>query len=407
MRPPSSFRADEAAMGSMAGMGPLNPGPTTMRARKRWLRGHAAVGAALTPVIPASAFAAFKLNLPEGVTSISHEVYDLHMLILGICVAIGLLLFAVMFYSIFAHRKSRGAVAVQFHENTLVEVLWTVVPFIILVAMALPATRSMIALYDTGEAEVTIKVTGYQWKWQYEYLEAGIKFVSNLKTPSEQIYDGAPKGEHYLLEVDQPLVLPVNKKVRFLITAADVLHAWWVPEFGWKQDAVPGFVNEGWARIEKPGTYRGQCAELCGRGHGFMPIVVEARTEAGYAEWVAARKEELAASQAATGKIYTMEDLMAKGAEVYTANCGVCHQAKGEGVPGVFPPIAGSRVAKDLVAAHLDIVLNGKPQTAMPPFGAQLDDLAVAAVVTYERNAFGNDTGTLVQPADVQAARGK
>jgi cytochrome c oxidase subunit 2 len=329
------------------------------------------------------------------------------MLILGICVAIGVALFAVMFYSIYAHRRSKGAVAVQFHENTIVEVLWTTVPFIILVAMAIPATRSMIALYDTEDADVTIKVTGYQWKWQYEYLEDGIKFVSNLKTPNEQIYDGAPKGEHYLLEVDNPLVLPVNKKVRFLVTAADVLHAWWVPEFGWKQDAIPGYVNEGWARIEKPGTYRGQCTELCGRGHGFMPIVVEAKGDAEYAEWVEERKEEIAAAQAAAGQTYTREKLMEEGAEVYKANCAACHQAKGEGVPGAFPAIAGSAVAKGPVANHLAIVLNGKPNTSMLPFGGQLDDLAIAAVVTYERNAFGNDTGDRAQPADVKAARGK
>ncbi len=377
-----------------------------MRSRTRKSPAWPAIGTALASIAPTGAWAAFRLNLPEGVTPVSHEVYDLHMLILGICAAIGLMLFAVMFYSIFAHRRSKGAVAVQFHENTLVEILWTIVPFVILVAMAVPATRSMIALYDTSDAEVTIKVTGYQWKWQYEYLEDGIKFVSNLKTPSEQIYEGAEKGENYLLEVDNPLVLPVNKKVRFLVTAADVLHAWWVPEFGWKQDAIPGFVNEGWARIEKPGTYRGQCAELCGRGHGFMPIVVEARSETEYGAWVQARKDELAASQVAAGKTYTMDELMAKGAEVYGTNCAVCHQAKGEGVPGAFPPIAGSRVAKDLVAGHLDIVLNGKPQTAMPPFGGQLDDLAIAAVVTYERNAFGNNAGNVIQPADVKAARG-
>ena len=232
----------------------------------------------------------FTFNIPQGVTPISHEVYDLHMLILGICVVIAALLYGFMFYSIFAHRKSQGAVAVQFHENTLVEVLWTVVPFLILVLMAVPATKAMIAMYDTSEAEVTIKVTGYQWKWQYEYLEDGITFVSNLKTPNEEIYKGAAKGEHYLQEVDNPLVLPVGKKVRFLITAADVLHAWWVPDFGWKQEARPGSINEGWVRIEKPGTYRGQCAALCGRGHAFMPIVVEAKSEQDYTQWINGQK---------------------------------------------------------------------------------------------------------------------
>ena len=378
-----------------------------MRGRNKPNRGRAAFGAGLASLGPAAAWAEMRVNLPEGVTSISHEVYDLHMLILAICAAIGVLLFAVMFYSIYAHRRSKGAVAVQFHEHALVEILWTVVPFVILVAMAVPATKSMIALHDTADADVTVKVTGYQWKWQYEYLEDGIKFVSNLKTPSEQIYDGAAKGENYLLEVDNPLVLPVNKKVRFLITAADVLHAWWVPEFGWKQDATPGFVNEGWARIEKPGTYRGQCTELCGRGHGFMPIVVEARSEAEYAEWIEERKEERAAAEAASAETFTMEQLMEEGAKVYNASCAACHQAKGEGVPGAFPPIAGSAIAKGPVGAHIDIVLNGRPNTAMLPFGGQLDDLHIAAVVTYERNAFGNGVGDRVQPADVKAARGR
>ena len=378
-----------------------------MRGRNKPNRGRAAFGAGLASLGPAAAWAEMRVNLPEGVTPISHEVYDLHMLILAICAAIGVLLFAVMFYSIYAHRRSKGAVAVQFHEHALVEILWTVVPFVILVAMAVPATKSMIALHDTADADVTVKVTGYQWKWQYEYLEDGIKFVSNLKTPSEQIYDGAAKGENYLLEVDNPLVLPVNKKVRFLITAADVLHAWWVPEFGWKQDATPGFVNEGWARIEKPGTYRGQCTELCGRGHGFMPIVVEARSEAEYAEWVEERKEERAAAEAATGQTFTMEQLMEEGAKVYNASCAACHQAEGQGVPGAFPPLAGSAIAKGPVGAHMNIVLNGRPNTAMMPFGGQLDDLHLAAVVTYERNAFGNSVGDRVQPADVKAARGR
>lgn len=378
-----------------------------MRGRNKPNRGRAAFCAGLASLGPAAAWAEMRVNLPEGVTPISHEVYDLHMLILAICAAIGALLFAVMFYSIYAHRRSKGAVAVQFHEHALVEILWTVVPFVILVAMAVPATKSMIALHDTADADVTVKVTGYQWKWQYEYLEDGIKFVSNLKTPSEQIYDGAAKGENYLLEVDNPLVLPVNKKVRFLITAADVLHAWWVPEFGWKQDATPGFVNEGWARIEKPGTYRGQCTELCGRGHGFMPIVVEARSEAEYAEWIEERKEERAAAEAASAETFTMEQLMEEGAKVYNASCAACHQAKGEGVPGAFPPIAGSAIAKGPVGAHIYIVLNGRPNTAMLPFGGQLDDLHIAAVVTYERNAFGNAVGDRVQPADVKAARGR
>lgn len=354
---------------------------------------------------PGAAQAALEFNMPQGVTSLAHDVYDLHMLILGICVVIALALYAVMFYSIFAHRKSKGAVAVHFHEHTTVEVLWTVVPFVILVAMAIPATSMMIKEYDTTDADLTIKITGYQWKWHYEYLGHGVKFLSNLKTPSEQIYDGQAKGEHYLQEVDNPLVLPVNKKVRFLITAADVLHAWWVPDFGWKQDAIPGFVNEGWARIETPGVYRGQCAELCGRGHGFMPVVVEAKNEEDFGQWLEAQKALVAEAEGASSKTLAIEELMQTGKEVYDANCAVCHQGKGEGVPGVFPPIAGSPIAKGPLENHLATVLYGRPGTAMPPYEALLDDLKLAAVITYERNAFGNNTGDVVQPAAVKEAR--
>jgi cytochrome c oxidase subunit 2 len=263
----------------------------------------------------------------------------------------------------------------------------------------------MMKLYDNSEADLTVKVTGYQWKWHYEYLDDGVKFLSNLKTPNDQIYEAQPKGDHYLHEVDNPLVLPVNKKVRFLITAADVLHAWWVPDFGWKQDAIPGFVTEGWARIEKPGTYRGQCAELCGRGHGFMPIVVEAKSEEDFAQWLKAQKALVAEAEGAAGKTLTRGELMATGKEVYDANCAVCHQAKGEGVPAVFPPLAGSPIAKGPLDQHLDIVLRGRPGTAMPPYESLLDDLKLAAVITYERNAFGNGTGDVVQPAAVKAAR--
>ena len=227
------------------------------------------------------------LNMPVGVTAISRDVYDLHMLIFWICVAIGVVVFGAMFYSILMHRKSRGAVAAPFHESATVEVLWTVVPFVILVAMAVPATATLIEMEDSSNPEMTLKVTGYQWLWHYEYLDEDFGFYSYLATPRAQIQDQAPKGEHYLLEVDRPLVLPTETKIRMLITASDVLHAWWVPDLAVKKDAIPGFVNELWTRIETPGVYRGQCAELCGRDHGFMPIVVRALPPAEYRAWAA------------------------------------------------------------------------------------------------------------------------
>ena len=372
---------------------------------KKWSRGVVGFIASLPLLESTAAWADLALNMPRGVSPVSHEVYDLHMLILGICVVIALGVYGVMFYSIYAHRKSKGAVAAQFHESTALEILWTVIPVFILVAMAVPATRAMINIFDTHDAAMTVKVTGYQWKWRYEYLDDGISFFSNLKTPSEQIYEGKEKGQDYLLEVDNPLVLPVNKKVRFVFTAADVLHSWWVPVFGWKQDTIPGFISENWVTIEKAGTYRGQCAELCGRGHGFMPIVVEAKTEEDYAKWVAEQKTQMAEAQAAAAQTFTKEELMQKGETVYNAACASCHQANGQGVTGVFPAIAGSAISKGSIDDHLKIVIHGKEGTAMMPFGPQLNDVDIAAVVTYERNAFGNNTGDVVQPAQAKAAR--
>lgn len=367
------------------------------------LGGAAAIAFGLAPA--AWAVSESKFNMTRGVTPVAHEVYDLHMLILWICVVISLGVYAVMFYAIFKHRKSRGAVPAKFHENPTLEIVWTVIPAVILVLMAIPATRAMIRIYDHADPEMTVKVTGYQWKWQYGYLDDGISFFSNLATPQEQIQGSAPKGENYLLEVDNPLVLPVKTKIRFVITANDVLHAWWVPAFGWKQDAIPGFINENWAYIEEPGTYRGQCAELCGRNHGFMPIVVQAVPQEEYRAWVEAQKQAMAEAASAAQQEYSKDELLAKGEEVYNAACIACHQANGQGVPGAFPALAGGAVATGPLAAHLDIVLHGKAGTAMQAFGPQLNDLEIAAVVTYERNAWGNDTGDVVQPADVKAAR--
>jgi cytochrome c oxidase subunit II len=387
------------------------------------------LGAAALLLRAGSAAAGFAdLNLTQGVTPISHEVYHLHMTILWVCVAIGVVVFGAMFISILRHRKSRGAVAAQFHESTAVEIFWTIIPFVILVAIAVPATRTLIAMENTSDADLTIKVTGYQWRWQYEYLDNGISFFSNLATSQDAIDNKVPKDEHYLLEVDHPLVLPINKKVRFLTTGNDVIHSWWVPDLGWKKDAIPGFINASWARIEKPGTYRGQCAELCGKGHGFMPIVVVAKTEADYEQWVKEQKLAMAQTAAAATKTWSREELMAQGEKIYTTTCAACHQPTGTGLPGAFPPLAAGhpfaasdalttplrergfldesgKVVMGPLKTHLQIVLHGIPGSAMQAFAGQLNDADLAAVITYERNSFGNTTGDLVQPADVAAAR--
>ncbi len=370
---------------------------------KQPLRGLAALG---TLMVSQGALADWALNMTQGVTSISRQLWDLHMLVLWISVIIGIGVFGAIFYSIYHHRKSRGAKAAKFHESTVVEVVWTVIPFLILVGVAIPATKTLLYLEDTRDADVNIKITGYQWKWKYDYLDEDISFFSNLAPTSRDAISKDPSQvENYLLEVDNPIVVPVNKKIRFLITADDVIHAWWIPEFGVKQDALPGFINDAWAVIEEPGTYRGQCAELCGKDHGYMPIVVEAKSEADYRTWVAARKAAAAADAEAAGKTWTMEELMAKGETVYTTSCAACHQVNGEGLPGVFPAIKGSAIATEDLPAHVDIVLNGKAGTSMQAFGAQLSDTEIAAVLTYQRNAWGNDTGDVVQPTDIKAAR--
>jgi cytochrome c oxidase subunit 2 len=351
------------------------------------------------------AAAEYGLNLRQGVTSIAQEAYSLHMLILWVCVAIGVVVFGAMFYSIIKHRKSKGAVAAQFHESTTVEIVWTIIPFLILIGMAIPATKALIAMEDTSNSDLSIKVTGYQWKWQYEYLGEDVSFFSTLSTPKEEIFNQADKNSDYLLQVDNPVVVPVGKKVRLLITANDVIHAWWVPDLGMKKDAIPGFVNEMWFNIDRPGTYRGQCAELCGKDHGFMPIVVVAKEQADYEKWLAEQKLASSAAAADSNREFTKDELMERGEKVYTANCAACHQANGEGVPGAFKPLKGSPIATGPVAGHLDIVLHGKTGTAMAAFGPQLSDADIAAVVTYERNSWGNNKGDVVQPADVKAAR--
>jgi cytochrome c oxidase subunit 2 len=352
----------------------------------------------------------YELNLRPGVTETSERVYDLHMLIMWICVAIGVVVYGVLAYSILRHRKSRGGTPATFHESTKVEVVWTIIPILILVGIAIPATKALIAMEDPGDYDMTIKVTGYQWKWRYTYLDNGIDFFSNLaassKDASELGSDIDPSSvPHYLLNVDNPLVIPTNKRIRFLITGNDVIHSWWVPDLGWKKDAIPGYVNAAWTEVKEPGTYRGQCAELCGRGHGFMPVVVVAKTEKEFDQWVAEQKQVSQAASAAALKTWTKEDLMAKGEQVYNSICAACHQPTGQGLPGVFLAIAGSAIATGPVDAHMAVVLNGRPGTAMQAFRDQMNDVDLAAVITYERNAFGNNTGDTVQPADIKAAR--
>ncbi len=352
------------------------------------------------------AFADYGINLPPPVTPIGREIFELHNLIFLICVGIFIVVFAFMFYSVWAHRKSRGAKAATFHESTTVEIIWTTIPFLILVGMAIPSTATLLKMEDTRtEADMVVKVTGYQWKWKYEYPDQEISFFSNLTTPQDQITNQAAKGEHYLLEVDNPLVLPVGKKVRFLMTANDVIHSWWVPEFGVKTDAVPGFIHESWTRIEHPGFYRGQCAELCGKDHAYMPVVVQAVTEDEFDAWVKKQKAAAQVAQADANKQWSKAELVAQGQKVYNANCAACHGPTGAGVPNVFPALTGSKIATGPVAGHLNIVMKGKPGTAMAAFANQLSDADIAAVVTFERNGLGNNTGDVVQPSQVKGLR--
>jgi len=346
-------------------------------------------------------------NMTQGVTEISGKVYDLHMLIFYICCAIALIVFGVMFYSIIHHRKSKGAVAAHFHESTKVEIIWTIIPILILIAMAIPATKTLIAMEDTSQSDLTIKITGSQWKWHYSYFGEDVEFFSLLATSDKQIEGIEEKGAHYLLEVDKPLVLPINRKVRFLMTSDDVIHSWWVPAFAVKKDTVPGFINEAWTKIDEPGVYRGQCAELCGRAHGFMPIVVQAMEEDDFDAWLVKQKEEAAIAkqqaQEALGSSLSMDELYVEGETIYNARCAVCHQVNGEGITGAFPAIKGSAIVQGDLSTHLDTIVYGRPGTAMQAFDAQLSEKEIAAVVTYQRNAWGNDTGDVVQASDVNA----
>lgn len=347
-------------------------------------------------------------NLQPAVTRIAADIHELHEYVMLLVTVIFVGVFGFMFYSVFAHRKDKGHKAAQWHENTTVEVLWTVIPLIILVVIAWPATKVVVAQKDASNPDLTVKVTGYQWKWGYDYVRGegeGISFTSVLATPREQIEGRAPRGPNYLLEVDNEMVVPMGKKVRVLTTAADVIHSWWIPAFGAKQDAIPGFIRDLHFKAEKPGVYRGQCVELCGKEHGFMPIVVRVVSQDEYSKWVGERKKALAAAADDPARAWTLDELKARGEKVYAANCVACHQASGKGTPPAFPPLDGSKVVTGPKEAQLDIVMNGKPNTPMAAFGKQLSDVELAAVVTFTRNNWGNKTGDQIQPAEVKALR--
>lgn len=353
----------------------------------------------------------WQMNMPRGVTPLSEDMYDLHMIGLYVCAVIGVLVFGVMIYSLIHHRHSKSYQAATFHDNKRIEIVWTIIPFLILVALAVPATKVLIRLEDSRHSDVTIKVVGSQWKWQYQYLDQGISFFSSLSTPFEQIENKKPKGEWYLLEVDNPIVVPVNKKIRFLVTSTDVVHSWWVPEIGVKRDAIPGFMHEAWTWIKKPGIYRGQCAELCGINHGFMPIVVKAVSDEEFKQWVSEQtkvEDQFSTSQTVPAEQKTLDraELMKLGKTKYDQICAACHQPDGKGLPPLYPALKNSSVSVGYpIDRHTRIVLKGVPGTAMQPYENQLSDQEIAAIVTYERNAWGNNTDDVVQPESVAKVR--
>lgn len=365
------------------------------------------------------AYADYTLDLMEGVTKQSQEIYDLHRLILWICVFIGIVVFGAMFYSIYYHRKSMGHKAAQFHGSTKVEIIWSIIPFLILVGMAIPATKLVLELDDVQDSEMTIKVTGWQWKWRYEYIDEEPSFFSNLDEASNearQVGSGIDPRTipNYLLEVDKPLVVPVNTKIRFLFTAGDVIHSWWVPDLGWKKDAIPGFINEAWTIIDRPGIYRGQCTELCGQDHAFMPVVLVALEKDEYEDWLDNYPENGAASYpdgtweskaVCAGAKCTKDELMTIGETVYANNCASCHMPGGEGIEGTFPAITADPIVIGDIEKQIDRMLKGKDM--MPAFNQSITDVEFAAVVTYTRNALGNSVGDMVQPSKIVASKSK
>ena len=382
----------------------------------------AALAATLIASVATPAYADWALNMPEGASDISREIFGLHMLILWICVVIGVVVFGAMIWSIIAHRKSVHPEAATFHHNTKVEIVWTTIPFLILIGMAIPSAETLIKIEDTRDSALTVKVTGYQWKWHYDYLDQDVAFFSNLHPEHNAIrLEGSgldPRSvDNYLREVDRRMVVPAGKKIRVLLTANDVIHSWWVPDLGGKKDAIPGYVNEWWFQADEPGVYRGVCAELCGRDHGFMPVVVEALPEADYTAWLEQMQGGTPSGSAAADaggsetaaadedREYSMDELMEIGERSYATNCASCHQLDGTGL-GPFPALKDGPITTEDLPAHIDMVLNGSSQNpAMAAFGPQLSDLDIAAIITYERNAWGNDTGDVVQPSDIKAAR--
>lgn len=370
---------------------------------------------------PIPSRAAYSFNFPEPVTPIARETLNIHNEFMLVITVLFVVVFAIMIYSMAKHRKSIGHTPSKFTgPSGALQWFWALIPFAILLfidfmLMGIPAVQAIINMEDTQtRADMVLKVTGMQWKWQYEYPEAGVKFISTLATPREQIANNADKGEHYLLEVDHPVVLPVGKKVRILLTSTDVIHTWWVPQFGVKRDAVPGFLRETWVKIEKPGIYRGQCAELCGKDHGFMPVVVHAVPEAEYLAWLDSQKAAAKAASGSADRAWSRDELIAEGQKVYEKQCVACHQATGQGLPPAFPALAGSKVVnspllgadgKPAKDSHVDRVMNGKAGTAMQAFRTSLSDVELAAVITYERNSFGNQMGDMIQPAQIKALR--
>jgi len=366
----------------------------------------AAVIAAFWLLLAAPGFTGNEINMTRGVTSQSMINYRLHMIILWICVVIGVIVFSAMFVSIVLHRKSRGHEAARFTHSTRAEIVWTIIPVLILVAMAVPATTALINMEVAPETEMTIKITGFQWRWKYEYVEDDIQFISSLHPDSNaarRLSSGTDPSsvDNYLLEVDKPLVLPAETKIKFLITADDVIHSWWVPALGWKRDAVPGFINEAWTEIMEPGIYRGQCAELCGKDHGFMPIVLKVLPKSEYENWKKQQRQRMAHEQMDIERLWTREELMELGENVYAAQCATCHQADGQGLAPGFPALAGSEFAKRPLNDYIEVVLHGREGTAMQAWGNMLSEADIAAALTYTRNAFGNETGDIVQPQTI------
>ena len=344
------------------------------------------------------------LNMTQGATAISREVYDLHMLIFWICVVIGVLVFGVMFYSMYAFTKKKNPVAATFHENTKVELAWTIIPFLILIAMAVPASKTLQSIYNDEAGDVNIQVVGHQWYWQYRYLEDDVNFYANLSTDQDEIYNKVPKGENYLQEVDEIVVIPVGKKVRFLITANDVIHSWWVPAFAIKQDAIPGFINTAWTIVDEPGLFRGKCTELCGKNHGFMPIVVKAVEQDEYDLWIKEKQSAAIALAELTEKDWTAEELVARGESLYIKNCVACHGPTGAGVTGIFPALAGSDIVLNNKARQIEILMEGVQGAAMASYAEKLAEVDMAAVITYTRRSWGNaekGDGEIVVPKDI------